>query len=141
MCVSGRGHRGQSLLFAGLHPRVAEAIRIGTLLKVSPVETSVSEQVMTRSVGIGPWKIPCGITAMGDPTPAADGGVGEVARNGAMPGQLTTTVSLCGDWGVPAAAAAPALARVAAIAATKMIRKRCMAKTSRQVMRLPGFSR
>jgi len=31
---------------------------------------------------------------MGDPTPTADGGVGEVARNGAMPGQLTVNVSL-----------------------------------------------
>ena len=29
-----------------------------------------------------------GTTAMGVPTPAAEGGVGDVARQGAMPGQL-----------------------------------------------------
>jgi len=76
----------------------------------SPVEMSVAVQVITRSAGMGPWNCPCGTTAMGVPTPAADGGVGDVARNGPMPGQLMRKVALCGLCGVPAAAAVVALA-------------------------------
>jgi len=99
---------------------------MGTLVKNSPVETSVSVQIVTRSVGMGPWKIPCGITAIGVPTPAAEGGVGEVARKVAIPGQLTSTVELCGLCGVPAAAAGAAPASAEAMAAMAMMTMRRM---------------
>lgn len=61
---------------------------MGTLPMTSPVETSVAVHVITRSAGMSPWNCPCGTTAMSVSTPAADRGVGDVARNGVMPGQL-----------------------------------------------------
>jgi hypothetical protein len=63
---------------------------------------------------------------MGVPTPAADGGVGDVARNGPVPGQLMRKVALCGLCGVPAAAAVVALASPQAAAAARMIAMRRM---------------
>jgi hypothetical protein len=56
----------------------------------------VAEQIITRLAGMGPWNCPCGMTAMGVPTPAAEGGVGDVARSGASPGQLMRYVAARG---------------------------------------------
>lgn len=97
---------------------------MGTLPVISPVETSLAMQVITRSAGIGRWNCPCGITTMGVPIPAAEGGAGAVARNGAMPGQLMRLVALCGLCGVSAAAAVPPLASAQAAAAATMMTMR-----------------
>jgi hypothetical protein len=91
--------------------------------KVGPSGSKVTVQLVKRSAGICPRKMPSGITVTSSPPrPTLDGGVGDVTVNGSMLGQLTRIVWLCGDCGVPLAAAVPAPAKTATMATAKLIR-------------------
>ena len=90
--------------------------------KVGPSGSKVSVQLMKRSAGCCPLKMPLGTTATTSPRPTLDGGVGDVAMNGSILGQLTRIVWLCGDCGVPLAAAVLAPAKTATMATAKLIR-------------------
>jgi hypothetical protein len=90
--------------------------------KVGPFGSKVTVQLMKRSAGICPRKMPSGITVTSSPRPTLDCGVGDITVNGSMLGQLTRTVWLCGDCGVPLAAAVPAPAKTATMATAKLIR-------------------
>jgi hypothetical protein len=109
---------------AGLGQWVVVAIRRSPS-PVCPVATSVNEQVITRSSGICPLRKPMGATTAGGPTPLAAGTDGDVARNGAIFGQLIRKVKVV-FCGAPAAAAGTAPASAETTAAAKMIGMRRM---------------
>lgn len=96
---------------------------------VWPVATLVTEQVISRSSGICPWKKPWGATTTGVPMPTvAKRPGGDVTRNGARLGQLIRKVSVesCGVCDAPAGAAVPAPASTETMAAAKVITMRRM---------------
>jgi hypothetical protein len=76
---------------------------------VSPLGTTVSEQVMKRLAGCRPVKVPCGITATVCPVATRDGGAGDDARNGepapasvaSMPGEAAAKLAIILRMGPP----------------------------------------